>query len=253
MKSSTIDDKIKYSLCVIFYLLLWQLVSMWIGEEILLVSPIKVLFRLSELILEKEFWENITFTCIRILSGFFIALAFACILSVLAYSFNSFRIMMKPLVSAIKATPVASIVIVVLIWVSSKNLSIVISFMMAFPILYSSLLSGFDNVDKNLIEMADIFSFSFIKRFKYIYLPSVINSFISSLTTAIGLAWKSGVAAEVIGLPDGSLGERLYEAKTFLMSADIFAITLTVIVVSILIEKAITLFVKAIATRSHFI
>ncbi|MDD5973745.1 MAG: ABC transporter permease subunit [Spirochaetales bacterium] len=253
MKSSTIDDKIKYSLCVIFYLLIWQIISMWIGEEILLVSPVKVLIRLSQLILEKEFWKNITFTCLRILSGFFIALAFACILSVLSHNFNSFRIMMKPLVSAIKATPVASIVIVVLIWVSSKNLSIVISFMMAFPILYSSLLSGFDNVDNTLIEMANVFSFTFLKKFKYIYLPSVINSFITSLTTAIGLAWKSGVAAEVIGLPDGSLGERLYEAKTFLMSADIFAITLTVIVVSILIEKAITLFVKAIATRSHLI
>lgn len=253
MKSSTIDEKIKYTLCVIFYLLLWQIVSMWIGEEILLVSPIKVLIRLSELVFELEFWENIAFTCFRILSGFALALLSSCITSILSYRFNSFRIMMKPLVSAIKATPVASIVIVVLIWVSSRNLSIVISFMMAFPILYSALLSGFDNVDKKLIEMSDIFSFSFIKKLKYIYLPSIINSFITSLTTAIGLAWKSGVAAEVIGLPDGSLGERLYEAKTFLMSQDIFAVTLTVIAISIIIEKLISLVVKTLATRSHLI
>ena len=216
-------------------------------------TPIKVIVRLSELIFEKEFWQNICFTCIRILSGFLLALISASITSVLSYRFNTFRILMMPLVSAIKATPVASIVIVVLIWVSSRNLSIVISFMMAFPILYCALLSGFDNVDNALIEMADIFSFSFFKRFKYIYLPSVINSFISSLTTSIGLAWKSGVAAEVIGLPDGSLGERLYEAKTFLMSADIFAITLTVIVISIIIEKVLSISVRVIATRSHLI
>ena len=252
MKSST-TNKIKYTISVFIYLFIWQIVAMWIGEEILLVSPIKVILRLKELFFEREYWENIIFTCIRILSGFFLALLVSIITSILSYLFNSFRIMMKPIVSAIKATPVASIVIVVLIWVSSKNLSIVISFMMAFPILYSALLAGFDNVDNSLIEMAEVFSFSQFKRLKYIYLPSVLPTFITSLTTAIGLAWKSGVAAEVIGLPDGSLGERLYEAKTFLMSADIFAITLTVIVVSILIEKAITLFVKAIATRSHFI
>ena len=218
MKSSTIDEKIKYTLCVIFYLLLWQIVSMWIGEEILLVSPIKVLIRLSELVFELEFWENIAFTCFRILSGFALALLSSCITSILSYRFNSFRIIM-----------------------------------MAFPILYSALLSGFDNIDEKLIEMGDIFSFSFIKKLKYIYLPSIINSFITSLTTAIGLAWKSGVAAEVIGLPDGSLGERLYEAKTFLMSQDIFAVTLTVIAISIIIEKAISLIVKTLATRSHLI
>lgn len=252
MKSST-TDKVKYTLSVFLYLIIWQMVAMWIGEEILLVSPIKVILRLKELFFEREYWENIIFTCIRILSGFFLALLVSIITSILSYLFNSFRIMMKPIVSAIKATPVASIVIVVLIWVSSKNLSIVISFMMAFPILYSALLAGFDNVDNSLIEMAEVFSFSQFKRLKYIYLPSVLPTFITSLTTAIGLAWKSGVAAEVIGLPDGSLGERLYEAKTFLLTADIFAVTLTVIVISIVIEKVISKAIKAFAIRGHLI
>lgn len=252
MKSST-TDKVKYTLSVFLYLIIWQIVAMWIGEEILLVSPIKVILRLKELFFEREYWENIIFTCIRILSGFFLALLVSIITSILSYLFNSFRIMMKPIVSAIKATPVASIVIVVLIWVSSKNLSIVISFMMAFPILYSALLAGFDNVDNSLIEMAEVFSFSQFKRLKYIYLPSVLPTFITSLTTAIGLAWKSGVAAEVIGLPDGSLGERLYEAKTYLLTADIFAVTLTVIVISIVIEKIISKAIKAFAIRGHLI
>ena len=252
MKSST-TDKIKYTISVFIYLLIWQIVAMWIGEEILLVSPIKVILRLKELIFEKEYWENIIFTCFRILSGFFLALIAAIIISILSYLYNSFRIMMKPLVSAIKATPVASIVIVVLIWVSSKNLSIVISFMMALPILYSTFLSGFDNVDNSLIEMAKVFSFSHFKRLQFIYLPSILPTFITSLTTAIGLAWKSGVAAEVIGLPDGSLGERLYEAKTFLLTADIFAVTLTVIVISIIIEKVISKAIRAFAVRSHLI
>ena len=73
MKSST-TDKVKYTLSVFLYLIIWQMVAMWIGEEILLVSPIKVILRLKELFFEREYWENIIFTCIRILSGFFLAL-----------------------------------------------------------------------------------------------------------------------------------------------------------------------------------
>ena len=193
----------------------------------------------------------IMFSAVRILSGFGLGVGLAILFSVLSNRYECIRILLKPLVSFLKATPVASIVIVVLIWVSSKTLSVAVSFMMVFPIMYSSLLTGFDSVDGKLLEMCTVFRLSFSKRVRAVYLPAVLPQFISSSVTAMGLAWKSGVAAEVIGLPDGSLGERLYEAKTYLASADVFALTVTIIAVSVAFEKLFSYLVKKLAVRYH--
>ena len=251
VKTSTTERRIVNVLAIAFWLLVWQLLAMAVGEEILLVSPVKVVVRLTELLGEREYYKAISFSAVRILSGFGLGVSLALVFAVLSSRFDNVRILMKPLIAFLKATPVASIVIVVLIWVSSRTLSVAVSFMMVFPIMYSSLLSGFDSVDGKLIEMCRVFRLSFAKRIRAVYLPAVLPQFISSSVTSLGLAWKSGVAAEVIGLPDGSLGERLYEAKTYLASADVFALTVTIIAVSVLFERLFSFLVRKLAVRYH--
>ncbi|MCF0261997.1 MAG: ABC transporter permease subunit, partial [Sphaerochaetaceae bacterium] len=144
------------------------------------------------------------------------------------------------------STPVPSIVVVVLIYVSSKNLSIIISFMMVFPVLYNNILQGLDSTPKELKEMAQIFNLSTKAKVKAIYIPHLGPYFISACTTAMGFAWKSGIAAEVIGIPRGSIGERLYDAKIYFATADIFAWTVTIIILSSLFEKAFKLIANKI-------
>lgn len=251
VKISTTDRRLINAGAVLFWLSVWQVLAMAVGEEILLVSPLKVVIRLTELVREKDFYSSIVFSAVRILSGFALGVCLAIISAVLSSRSDFMRILMKPLVSFLKATPVASIVIVVLIWVSSRTLSVAVSFMMVFPIMYASLLSGFDSVDSKLTEMCSVFRVPFMKRVRAVYMPAVLPHFISSSVTAMGLAWKSGVAAEVIGLPDGSLGERLYEAKTYLASADVFALTVTIIAVSVLFEKLFSCLVRRLAVRYH--
>ncbi len=234
---------------VLFYLLLWQLIAMAVGQDILLVSPIKVLLRLFELITEPSFWRSIMFSTLRIALGFFSALAASLLLAVLSARFPAVRVLLYPLVSAIKATPVASIVIVILIWISSRNLSVVISFMMVFPVFYSNILEGIINTDKGLLEMAKVFQLPFGKKLKAIYFPAVLPYFRSASTVALGLCWKSGVAAEVIGIPTGSIGEKLYEAKVFFATEDVFAWTITIILLSLLFEKVLGYLIKVVTDR----
>ena len=45
------------------------------------------------------------------------------------------------------------------------------------------------------------------------------------------------MAAEVIGLPKGSIGERLYQAKIYLDTPDLFAWTAVIILVSLVFER----------------
>ena len=165
------------------------------------------------------------------------------LLAVASYRNRLAEVFLWPYMSVIKATPVASFIILCLIWLTSSSLPVFISFLMALPIIYTNMLAGFKSTDKKLLQMADIFRFSFRKKLIYIYLPNIKTHFISACSVALGLTWKAGVAAEIIGIPDGSMGEMLYNAKLYLATADLFSWTVTIVCVSILFEK---LFMKLI-------
>ncbi|MCF0238512.1 MAG: ABC transporter permease subunit [Sphaerochaetaceae bacterium] len=209
----------------------------------------QVFLRLVVLVQEPLYWKSIGFSTIRILVGLFLGIMGALGCSILSYSIKWFRILLSPLVSVIKSTPVASIVVVVLIYVSSRNLSIIISFLLVFPVVYSNLLQGFDSTPKELLEMAKIYRLSPKAKALAIFIPHLKPFFISACSTAMGFAWKSGIAAEVIGIPRGSIGERLYDAKIYFSTADIFAWTVTIIVLSSIFDKIFKVITKKVGGK----
>lgn len=240
---------------VIFWIAVWQAASEAIGQEILLVSPVAVFVRLCELLMQADFWHSVGFSMLRILLGFLLGTITGILLAGLASCVFWIRALIAPAVLTVKAIPVASFVILVLIWVPSRNLSAVISFLMVFPILYTNVLSGIESTDKKLLEMAEVFRLSRTRRIRFIYIPQIIPFFCSACSVALGLCWKAGVAAEVIGIPDGSIGERLYQAKVYLDTPDLFAWTAVIIVVSLVFEKLFLALIyraaERIGTKSH--
>lgn len=222
---------------VVFWLLIWQGASSAVGQEILLVSPVSVLKRLLELGARGDFWASIGFSMLRIIGGFLAAMVLGILLGGLSARCRPVREFLAPAVVTVKAIPVASFVILVLIWVSSRNLSVVISFLMVFPVIYTNILEGIGSTDKKLLEMAQVFQLSSLRKIRYIYVSQVLPFFQAGCSIALGLCWKAGVAAEVIGIPDGSIGEKLYKAKVYLDTPDLFAWTLVIILVSLIFEK----------------
>lgn len=229
---------------ILFWLLIWQLVSMALASDILLVSPVKVLACLGHLIFTYDFWKAIGFTFFRITFGFALSLLAGIMLAFFSYLYKPVRELLTLPVSVIKITPIASFIILVLIWVPSKNLSIIISFLISFPIIYTDVLQGLDSMDHKLLEMASVFNIPFLKKMRYIFLPQIFPFFQAGCSLALGLCWKSGIAAEIIGLPTGSMGEKLYEAKIYLNTPEMFAWTITIIVISILFEKIVEFLLK---------
>ena len=207
------------------------------GKKIILVSPVQVFVRLTELVPTAAFWKAIGFSFLRITVGFLAACLAGVLLAALSARFSLIRTLTAPLMSTIKATPVASFIILVLLWVPSRNLSVVISFLMVTPIVFSNILGGISSMDSQLLEMAQVFKVRPVRRFRYLYLPQLLPFFRSACATGLGLCWKAGVAAEVIGLPRGSIGERLYTAKIYLDTPDLFAWTVVIILVSIAFER----------------
>jgi NitT/TauT family transport system permease protein len=224
-------------LSVLFWIAIWQILSTVIDQEILLVSPFTVVRRTAQLICTGDFWISIVTSMGRILLGFTAGLLLASLCAVLSARFSWFKILLKPFVFTVKAIPVASFIILILIWVKAKDLSAVISFLMVFPILYENILKGIESTDQKLLEMADIFGIHGWTRIREIYFSQVIPYLEAGCSLALGLAWKSGIAAEVIGLPDASIGEHLYEAKVYLDTPDLFAWTFVIILLSILFQK----------------
>lgn len=235
-KSEKKNRKIKIW-SVVFWLLVWQGVSRALGQEILLVSPVSVMRRLLELAVTPDFWGSVAFSISRIMGGFLLAAFLGILLGALAAGIPLIRQLLAPAVLTIKAIPVASFVILVLIWVASENLSIVISFLMVFPIIYTNVLNGIESTDKKLLEMAEVFRISLPRRIRYIYASQILPFFRAGCSVSLGLCWKAGVAAEVIGIPDGSIGERLYMAKVYLNTPDLFAWTIVIVLISLIFER----------------
>ena len=203
----------------------------------MLVGPIGVIHRLLELMFEPEFLESILFTLKRITSGFLLAVALSLVTAPLSYRLGWFRSLMTPLIAVLKATPVASITILLLVWIASRNLSVAISFMMVFPIMHSTIEKALDEVDPKLIEMMDLYEVKGLKRIRYVYFSEVLPYFESGVKSSLSLAWKSGIAAEVIAIPSGSIGEKLFEAKVYLSTGDLFAWTILVVLLAFLFER----------------
>ncbi len=226
-----------YRVAVIaFWLLAWQLLAQLIHNHIVLVGPWETLEALGQLIPSSDFWLSIAHSFQKISLGFLIAFLSGIILGSGAYRFPWLQEFLEPVMVLMRSIPVASFVILALIWIGSGNLAVLIYFIVVLPMIYVNTLSGLKSTDKKLLEMAAVFRIPLWKKIRFIYLPALLPFLMNGCRMALGMSWKSGVAAEVIGLPSVSVGERLYMSKIYLETADLFAWTFTIIIVSTLSE-----------------
>ena len=235
---------------VAVWLLLWQLASMAVGLPLLLPSPLAVLLRLGQLCTGADFWLTVASSLLRILLGFLLGVLFGTALAGLCWRFRLIDALARPLLGMLKSTPVASFIILALVWVKTTWLATVISFIMVLPLIYANVREGIDSADRQLLEMAQVFRLSRRKTFRYCYLPAILPFFLSAISSALGFAWKSGIAAEVLGRPARAIGSQIYDSKIYLETPDLFAWTLVVILLSVLLERLAVRFVRWAGKRS---
>jgi NitT/TauT family transport system permease protein len=176
--------------------------------------------------------------------GFLLAVLAGAVVAVLATMSSFVYDLFYPVIRVIRATPVSSFIILALIWLSTSSVPIFASFLMVFPIVWENVYKGIQNTSGKLLEMAKVFRFAPAKTLKRIYIPSVMPYFVAACNIGIGLAWKAGIAAEVLGVPRHSIGTELYSAKIYLETADVFAWTAVVIILSFILEKVFILLLR---------
>ena len=228
----------------IFWILVWQILYMVIRKDLLLASPLSVLLSLVRLASTAEFWMDCLFSLIRIQTGYLSGVLIGTLLAVLTVRFKWIHRFVYPVISAIRSTPVASFIILALVWMSNDKVVIFIVLLMVLPIVWTNVAEGILKTDTQLLEMAKVFRISRGQTLRYIRIPSVLPFFVTSATTGLGLAWKAGIAAEVLSTPSFSLGTKLYEAKIYLETPDLLAFTIVIMIISLLLEKLLVFILK---------
>lgn len=221
----------------LFWLIIWFAAAALINKEVLFVSPLKVLLELFRLCAAYEFWISITNTIMRIMAGFSAAVIIGTLLAFLTSYSKIAYTLIKPAMAVINATPVASFIILALMWLKSSMLPAFISMLMVMPGIWQNVQEGISGIDKKQLEMADVFRLGKVKRLISVVIPSVIPFLLAGCISGLGFAWKSGVAAEIICLPKNSIGTNLYESKLYLQTSSLFAWTAVIVILSMIIEK----------------
>ena len=229
--------QLRKAIIILCWLLVWAIVSRIIQNKILLAGPVETLQALGRLVSTGSFWNACLGTILRIAIGYLTGMLLGILLATFSAGKSWIEEILAPMITLMKAVPVASVVVIFLIWWGSGNLAIVISFFMAFPNFYLNTLEGIRSTDKKLLEMAKVFSMPARNQFFYIYRPTLRPFWDSAIKLSVGMSWKAGVAAEVIGLPERAIGEQLYMSKIYLETDKVFAWTLVIILLSQLFEK----------------
>lgn len=243
MKTSIIKNRfLKPLIALVFWGSVWYLIALMINKEIFLPYPHTVLKRFFVVIFEPDFLNTVLTSFLRILLGFAVGTVFGFLLALLT-NYSSFaETLISPAIRVIRTTPVVSFILLAYLWLSNDTIPIVIALLMVVPIVWQNVCAGLSNLDNGLLEMAYVFKLSKTKKFTKIILPQLRPHLYSGCLTSLGLAWKSGIAAEVISYPSIAIGKKMNEAKILLDTADVLVWTVTVIVLCLAFEYLFKLF-----------
>ncbi|MHB1484346.1 MAG: ABC transporter permease [Saccharofermentanales bacterium] len=238
--------KLLINTCVIFvWILIWKGVSLLVNEELLIAPPEKVLYKIISLAGTADFWLITANSVYRITVGFLTGAAAGTLFAIITCSSPVIYAFFKPILSIIKATPVVSFIILALVWLQGGKIPAFISFLMVFPIIWGNVSKGITQTDRNLLDMAKVYHLPKTLIFKKIYINSVLPYFTAAATTSMGLAWKAGIAAEVIATPRFAIGTSIYDSKIYLETVDLFAWSIIVIVMSVILEKIVMILLNS--------
>lgn len=220
----------------VFWLGVWQLAAWWVGRDLLLPGPAAVGRSLLSLAGTADFWLSVGATLGRVFLGLAWGTAAGTALAFLTHFSPWADRIVSPAVRVVRATPVVSFILLVYLWVARAAIPWVIAGLMVLPVVWGSLTAGLGSIDGKLLEMGRAYRFSRLKMLRLIYLPALRPHVEAGLLTAFGLAWKSGAAAEVLCPPAWAVGSRLQQAKLALDTPELFAWTLTIVALSLLLE-----------------
>lgn len=241
----------KWIVPALFWIVMWQMAALGVHQELLLPGPIQVMKRMS-MVTDGKFFSTVGMTMLRTAAAYGIGIVCGCAIAVVCHLNEWIDALLRPMLSFVRATPVASFIILALVWLGSSDVPVLAGALMVIPVVFSGVNERLKEVDPKLKEMAKCFRFSRKKTWRHVIIPSVIPGLTSACETCIGLCFKATIAAEVIGVPKKAIGSNLYSAKIYLETDSLMAWTLLAVLLSMALEKALKALMKRGMKRGHF-
>jgi NitT/TauT family transport system permease protein len=221
----------------LFWLLIWEILSLIINQEIYLPSPHAAFSALLNLLNSKDTYTTILYSTYRTLTGFFLSCTLGIFLGIICGIHKFMYNIFYPLIVIIRTIPVMSIIIIAIIWFKDSNVPIFVAFLMCFPIIWTNTVSGIRSTDIKLLQMCNVYKIKKLRVIKSVYFNSSLLYIKAGMISALGIGWKVTSAAEVLSLPKYSIGRFLYDSKVYLEIPDLFAWTIIIISLSFLFEN----------------
>lgn len=229
----------KTALTAAVWIALWYALAAVADKSYVLPYPHEVAARFVSMCREKSFILSALNSLLHIFSGLVLGVLTGLICGTVSAVSDTAGSFLAPLSAVIKAAPVASFILLFYMFAPRDVIPTVISALIVIPLVWKNVSAGLQSADWQLLETAKVFRMKNSVRIRYIYLPAVKPHFVSSVLTGSGLAWKAGIAAEVICSPDGTIGYYLCKSRTNFDTAGLFAQTAAVIIISFALEKII--------------
>jgi NitT/TauT family transport system permease protein len=244
MKNFIIKKIVPVFLSVFTILLIWYLVAGKINASLILPSPKEVFFKIIELICQKIFWINFLYTFLRCALAFVISLFAGIIIGTICGQNSFIKSFFEFPLSLLRSTPVIAVILIALYWFSSDIVPVFVSCLMTLPIIISAIITGLENSDKKLLQMAEIYKYTKVQKFIYVKVPSALPFFLNGIISAFGLTWKVVVAGEVLSLPKKGAGSLLQTNQVIFETTSVLAITLILVCICFLLERLLKLIFK---------
>jgi NitT/TauT family transport system permease protein len=236
---------------VVFWVALWAVAAGRVGQELLLPTPAQVWTSLRTLAVTAEFWQTLGWTLLRINAGCALGMGIGIVLGLVTGISKTLDIFLRPIVSVAQSTPVASLIILALVWIQKDFVPVFAAALMTAPHLLANTRQGIAETPQELREMVQLYRVSPANRLRGLYVPQVLPYVLSGCASAIGFGWKAGVAAEVLSIPTKAVGTEIYHSKIYLDTPALFAWTAAVIVLSVILERLVRWALSAVAARQQ--
>ena len=245
------EGRLRRLAVLVFWIIVWALAAAAVNQELLLPGPLQVARRLAALACTVDFWLTLGRSILRVLTGILSAVILGVLAGLLTHKSILARELLSPVMTLLKSTPVASFIILALVWLGRSVVPVFIAGLMVLPVVWANTAAGLSGIDPQLLELAEVYRFPRMKTFRRIIWPSLLPHLRAALRSALGLGWKAGIAAEVLTVPPYSIGKSIYEAKLYLETTELFAWTAAVVLLSFLIERVLLRLVDGIGRKEH--
>ena len=236
---------------LIFWLSVWELLSRTLDVSFIFPNVFDTAKAFFALITTSVFQKSVIYSLLRVLLGFLFGLTAGIVLALIAFRFSLCRSLIFPMISVIKATPVASFIMVLWCFIGGSPVPIVIGALMVTPLVFHNLFDALQTKNDELAEVCAVYGVQGYRKFKYLYLPKLLAFLIPAAVSGMGLCWKASIAAEIIAYTKNSIGREIYLSKAFFEGAELFAYTITVILMSLLFEKLMHFLGEWVKKKCH--